>query len=155
MIVSLLKAYYGPAATPENDFRFKWLPHLDGDMSQLPFFETMTRGEVEGYFVFGQNPAAGAPNAGLHRAGLRQLKWLVVADWFETETAVFWKNDPKGPAAERDQDRSLFHARRQHRRQGRQLHEYATAHPVARQSGGSPKAIAGPTSGSSGTWAGG
>ena len=97
MTVSLLKAYYGPAAAAENDFRFKWLPRIDGDYSQLPFFERMSRGEVKGYFVFGQNPAAGAPNAGLHRAGLRQLEWLVVADWFETETATFWKNDPKGP----------------------------------------------------------
>jgi formate dehydrogenase major subunit len=97
MMVSLLKAYYGSAATRENDYRFKWLPHIDGDYSQLPFFREMTEGKVKGYFVFGQNPAAGAPNAGLHRKGLRELEWLVVADWFETETAVFWKNDPKGP----------------------------------------------------------
>lgn len=96
-IVSLLKAYYGDAAQPENDFRFKWLPHLDGDYSQLPFFDRMTRGEIDGYILFGQNPAGGGPNAGLHRAGLRNLKWLVVHDWFETESAVFWKDDPKGP----------------------------------------------------------
>ena len=63
----------------------------------MPFFKRMTEGEVDGYFIFGQNPAAGAPNANMHRAGLRKLKWLVVADWFETETATFWKNDPKGP----------------------------------------------------------
>ena len=31
------------------------------------------------------------------RKGLRELDWLVVADWFETESAVFWKNDPTGP----------------------------------------------------------
>ncbi|MDB5333858.1 MAG: fdnG [Phycisphaerales bacterium] len=96
-IVSLMKAYYGDAAQPENDFRFKWLPRLDGDYSQLPFFDMMTRGEVKGYFVFGQNPAGGGPNAGLHRKGLRELDWLVVADWFETETAAFWKHDPTAP----------------------------------------------------------
>jgi formate dehydrogenase major subunit len=33
----------------------------------------------------------------MQRAGLRALDWLVVADWFETETATFWKNDPTGP----------------------------------------------------------
>jgi len=59
----------------------------------------MARGEVKGYFVLGQNPAGGAPNAALHRKGLRELEWLVVADWFEHETAVFWKDDPKGPKA--------------------------------------------------------
>jgi formate dehydrogenase major subunit len=97
MVVSLMKAFYGDAATNENDYAFKWLPRIDGDYSQMPFFKKMNEGGVRGYFVFGQNPAAGAPNAGLHRAGLRQLDWLVVADWFETETAMFWKNDPKGP----------------------------------------------------------
>jgi formate dehydrogenase major subunit len=30
---------------------------------------------------------------------LRALDWLVVADWFETETATFWKHDPAGPPA--------------------------------------------------------
>ncbi len=98
-IVSLLKAWWGDAATPENDFRFSWLPRLDGDYSQLVYFDRMSRGEVKGYFLFGQNPGGGGPNAGLHRAGLRNLDWLVVADWFEIESAVFWKSDPTGPAA--------------------------------------------------------
>jgi formate dehydrogenase major subunit len=99
-VVSLLKAYWGDAAQADNDYRFHWLPHLDGDYSQLPYFERMTRGEVEGYILFGQNPAGGGPNAKLHRAGLRQLKWLVVHDWFEIESATFWRDDPTGPQAE-------------------------------------------------------
>ena len=96
-IVSLLKAWYGDAATPENDFGFSWLPRVDADYSQLVYFDRMARGEVKGYFLFGQNPGGGGPNAGLHRAGLRNLDWLVVADWFEIESAVFWKSDPNGP----------------------------------------------------------
>ncbi len=96
-IVSLLKAWYGVAATPENDFGFSWLPRVDADYSQLAYFDRMARGEVKGYFLFGQNPGGGGPNAGLHRAGLRNLDWLVVLDWFETESAVFWKSDPTGP----------------------------------------------------------
>ena len=96
-IVSFLKAWYGDAATKENDYAYSWLPRIDGDYSQLPTFDRMARGEMTGYFLFGQNPAGGGPNAGLHRAGLRSLEWLVVADWFETESAVFWKSDPEGP----------------------------------------------------------
>jgi formate dehydrogenase major subunit len=96
-IVSLLKAWYGDAARPDNDFGFGWVPRIDGDYSQLPTFDGMARGQMKGYFLFGQNPAGGGPNAGLHRAGLRSLDWLVVLDWFETESAVFWKNDPQGP----------------------------------------------------------
>jgi formate dehydrogenase major subunit len=96
-IVSLLKAWYGDAATPENEFGFSWLPRIDGDYSALSFFDRMSKGTVKGYFLTGQNPAGGGPNANLHRSGLRKLEWLVVMDWFETESAVFWKNDPNGP----------------------------------------------------------
>jgi formate dehydrogenase major subunit len=96
-VVSLLKAWYGDAATPQNDFGFSWLPRVDDDYSQLAYFDRMAKGGVKGYFLFGQNPGGGGPNAGLHRAGLRNLDWLVVADWFETESAVFWKDDPNGP----------------------------------------------------------
>ncbi|MBP3955030.1 molybdopterin-dependent oxidoreductase [Gemmata sp. G18] len=96
-IVSLLKAWYGSAATPENDFGFGWLPRVDADYSQLAYFDRMAKGEIKGYFLFGQNPGGGGPNAGLHRAGLRNLDWLVVADWFEIESAVFWRSDPTGP----------------------------------------------------------
>ncbi len=67
------------------------------DYSQLAYFDRMAKGEVKGYFLFGQNPGGGGPNAGLHRAGLRNLDWLVVVDWFEIESAVFWKSDPTGP----------------------------------------------------------
>lgn len=96
-IVSLLKAWYGDAANAANDYCYGWLPRIDRDYSQLPEFDRMSRGEVKGYFLFGQNPGGGGPNAGLHRAGLRNLDWLVVLDWFETESAVFWKSDPSGP----------------------------------------------------------
>src|SRR5262245_32045126 len=98
-VVSLLKAWYGDAATAENDFRFSWLPRVDDDYSQLAYFDRMAKGGVKGYFLFGQNPAGGGPNAGLHRAGLRKLDWLVVLDWFEIESAVFWQSDPTGPPA--------------------------------------------------------
>ena len=98
-VVSQLKAWYGDAATAANEYGFGWLPRVDADHSYLPTFDRMSRGELTGYFVFGQNPAGGGLNAGLQRAGLRNLDWLVVADWFETETAVFWKDDPTGPPA--------------------------------------------------------
>ncbi len=95
--VSLLKAWYGDAATKDNDFGYSFLPRIDDDYSQLPYFNRMANGEIKGYFLFGQNPAGGAPNAVLHRAGMRKLDWLVCVDWFETESAVFWKDDPNAP----------------------------------------------------------
>jgi formate dehydrogenase major subunit len=95
-MVSLLKAWYGAAGTKENDWGYGWLPRLDGNYSQLPTFIRMAEGKVKGLFLFGQNPAAGGPNAKLHREGMRQLDWLVVRDWFEIESACYWYKGPEG-----------------------------------------------------------
>ena len=92
-IVSLLKAYYGDAATKANDFGFDWLPRVTGDHSHQGYWNEMADGKVEGLFVMGQNPAVGAPNAKFERRALAKLKWLVVLEMVETETATFWKDD--------------------------------------------------------------
>jgi formate dehydrogenase major subunit len=94
-IVSLLKAYYGAAATSENSFGFDWLPRVTGDHSHFGYWLDMTDGKMEGLFVMGQNPAVGAPNARLERKALAKLKWLVVRDMVETETASFWLDSPE------------------------------------------------------------
>jgi len=96
-MVSLLKAWYGEAATAENDYGFAWVPRIDDNYSQLPTFIRMMEGKVKGLFLFGQNPAGGAPNAKLNRAALRKLDWLVVRDWFEIESACFWYKGPEAP----------------------------------------------------------
>jgi formate dehydrogenase major subunit len=94
-IVSLLKAYYGDAATNENDFGFGWLPRLTGDHSHFGYWLDMADGKLEGLLVMGQNPAVGAPNARLERKALSKLKWLVVRDLVEIETATFWLDSPE------------------------------------------------------------
>ena len=71
-IVTLLKAWYGDAATEENDYGFARLPQITGDHSH---FATMLRtldGGLDGFFVMGQNPAVGSQNAGLQRRALAQ-----------------------------------------------------------------------------------
>jgi formate dehydrogenase major subunit len=94
-IVSLLKAYYGEKATKENNWGFDWLPRVTGDHSHLGYWMEMAKGNLEGLFVMGQNPAVGAPNSGLERKALAKLKWLVVRDMVETETASFWLDSPE------------------------------------------------------------
>ena len=96
-MVSLLKAWYGDAATHENDYGFGWLPRTSGDHSQLCTFTEMSKGKVKGLFLMGQNPAAGAPNARLNRKALTELDWLVVRDFFLLESATFWKEGPDNP----------------------------------------------------------
>ena len=94
-IVSLLKAYYGEAARADNEFGFGWLPRVTGDHSHQGYWLDMADGKMEGLFVIGQNPAVGAPNSGLERKALARLKWLVVRDMVETETAAFWYDSPE------------------------------------------------------------
>ena len=93
--ISLLKAWYGEAATKDNDYRYEWLPKIDEDLSEMSYFVKMHQGHIRGTFLMGQNPAAGGPNARLHRDALRRLDWLVVRDFFETESASFWYADPE------------------------------------------------------------
>jgi formate dehydrogenase major subunit len=93
--VSLLKAWYGDAAQAGNDFGFGWLPRISGDHSHQGYWLDMADGRMDGLFVMGQNPAVGAPNAALERRALAQLKWLVVRDMVEVETATFWKDSPE------------------------------------------------------------
>jgi formate dehydrogenase major subunit len=94
-LVSLLKAYYGDAATRENDFGFNLLPRLTGDHSYFGYWLDMADGKLEGLFVMGQNPAVGSPNGKLERAAMRRLKWMVVREMVETETAAFWDEAPE------------------------------------------------------------
>ncbi|HLH09429.1 MAG TPA: molybdopterin-dependent oxidoreductase [Terriglobales bacterium] len=101
-IVSLLRAYYGDNAKKENDWGFDWLPRVTGDHSQLGYWLQMEDGKMDGLFVIGQNPVVGAPNGRLQRIALSKLKWLVVRDMVETETASFWYDSPEVRRGELD-----------------------------------------------------
>ncbi len=94
-IVSLLKAWYGEAANEENDCGYSWLPKTNGDHSHLVTSYAMLDGKVKGYFLFGQNPAAGSTNSRMQRKALEQLDWMVVRDLYEVESAAFWYKGPE------------------------------------------------------------
>jgi formate dehydrogenase major subunit len=94
-MASLLKAWFGDAATEANDFCFDLLPRITGDHSVYPTVLGMRDGDVEGFFVMGENPAVGNANSKLHRLAMANLKWLVVRDLQMIETATFWKDGPE------------------------------------------------------------
>ncbi len=91
-MVSLLKVYYGDQASRENEFGYQNLPKLSekDNHSWGYIFDKMYAGHMEGLISFGMNPVAGGPNSTKMIAALSKLKWLIVADCFETETAAFW-----------------------------------------------------------------
>ncbi|SMO98541.1 formate dehydrogenase major subunit [Geodermatophilus aquaeductus] len=93
--VSLLKAWWGDAATAENDFCFDHMPKIDGDHSSYRTIKDMIEGKVSGYFLVGENPTVGHPNGRMNRFGLANLDWLVVRDLQMIESATFWKESPE------------------------------------------------------------
>lgn len=94
-MVSLLKSWWGDAATADNDFRFDHLPRLTGDHGHYTTVLGQIDGTVKGYFVVGENPAVGSSSGRLQRLGLANLDWLVVRDLRLVETATFWKDGPE------------------------------------------------------------
>jgi formate dehydrogenase major subunit len=94
-MVSLLKAWWGEAATADNDFCYDYLPRLTGSHSTYETVLAQMAGACKGYFLFGQNPAVGSANARMQRMGLANLDWLVVRDLVMIESATFWQNGPE------------------------------------------------------------
>jgi formate dehydrogenase major subunit len=93
--VSLMKSYYGDNATKENNWCFDYMPRVTGDHSHFGYWLDMQDGKMEGLFIMGQNPAVGASNARLQRTAISKLKWLVVRDMVEVESASWWYNSPE------------------------------------------------------------
>jgi formate dehydrogenase major subunit len=90
--VSLMKAFYGKAATAENQWAYDWLPKLDKLYDVLTVFDQMYQGKMNGYVCQGFNPLASIPHKEKVVAGLSKLKYLVTIDPLVTETSNFWQN---------------------------------------------------------------
>ncbi|OJY46272.1 MAG: formate dehydrogenase [Pseudonocardia sp. 73-21] len=93
--ISLLKSWWGDAATAETGYCFDYLPRLTSGHSNYDTVLKQVEGGSEGYFVVGENPAVGTANAKMNRMGLANLKWLVVRDLQMIESATFWQNSPE------------------------------------------------------------
>ena len=93
--VSLLKAWWGDAATADNDYCFDYLPRLTGNHSTYHTVMEQVDRAGGGYFLVGENPAVGSANAKLQRLGLSNIDWLVVRDFSLIESATWWQNGPE------------------------------------------------------------
>lgn len=94
-LVSLLKAWWGEAARPDNDFAFGYLPRLTGSHSTYDTVLAQLDGTCKGYLLLGENPAVGSANARMQRLGMAKLDWLVVRDLNLIESATWWKDGPE------------------------------------------------------------
>ncbi len=99
-VISQFKAYYGNAAKKENEFGYQLHPKLPQaaaggyeNWSWAFIFDHMYQGRVEGLVDFGMNPVSNGPHSRKVVEALSKLKWLVVAENFNQETASFWRQD--------------------------------------------------------------
>jgi formate dehydrogenase major subunit len=89
---SLMKTYFGDAATKDNDFAYHWIPKRDTAYDILAIFERMFQGQMNGLIVQGFNPLAALPNKKKLGMALSKLKYMVVIDPLRTDTSEFWKD---------------------------------------------------------------
>ena len=92
---NLLKAWWGEAATAENDFAYDYLPRLTGAHGTYQSTMRMLEDGIDGFFLFGQNPAVGSANGRMQRLAMSHLKWMVVRDFSLIESATWWKDGPE------------------------------------------------------------
>lgn len=99
-MVSLLKAWFGENATPENDFGYGMLPKKNANQNYSIYriFETAMEEKMKFLYIMGQNPMVTSPNLTVVHEGLSNLDTLVVADLFMTETAAFWEKPGADPS---------------------------------------------------------
>jgi formate dehydrogenase major subunit len=91
-VVSLMKTWWGDAATAQNNWAYDYLPKLDKLYDMLQVYELMQEGKINGYLAQGFNPLAAAPNKAKLTAAFSKLKFLVIMDPLATETSEFWRN---------------------------------------------------------------
>ncbi len=89
--VSLLKAFYGDAATKQNDFAYNYLPKIDRNYSWTQIWDQMYRGNVKGMFAFGMNGVMIGPDTQKNIDALKKADWLVVGEIYPDETSEFWR----------------------------------------------------------------
>jgi formate dehydrogenase major subunit len=97
-MVSLLKAWYGDAATKRNEFAFHHLPKPAGNTSWISIFDQALQGKMEGLMLSGMTATSIGPDSNQVLHALANLKWLCVMDAFATTSSEFWRAPGTDPA---------------------------------------------------------
>src|SRR5262245_62021854 len=90
-MVSLLKTWYGDAATKDNEFAFDFVPKPASNASWLSIFDQALKGKMEGVMLSGMTATSIGPDSNQVIQALGNLKWLCVMDAFATTSSEFWR----------------------------------------------------------------
>ena len=142
-MVSLLKAWWGEAATAENDFCFDYLPRITGSHSTYETVMAQLDGQVQGLLPDRARTRPSArPTAKMQRLGHGQPRLAGGARLLADRERHLVEGRPgdrdRGDADRGHRHRGVLLARRRAHREGRQLHQHPADAAVAPQGGRSP-----------------
>src|SRR5713101_9252535 len=98
-MVSLLKAWYGDAATKANDFAFDFIPKPGKNSSWMSIYDQALKGQMQGLILSGMTATSIGPDSNRVLDALANLKWLVVMDPLPTTSSEFWRRPGADPAS--------------------------------------------------------
>ncbi len=90
-MVSLLKTWYGDAATRDNEFALDYVPKPAGNASWITIFDQALKGKMQGVLLSGMTATSIGPDTNQVLTALSNLKWLVVMDPLPTTSSEFWR----------------------------------------------------------------
>ena len=97
-MVSLLKTWYGEAATDKNEYAFDFIPKPATNSSWISIYDQALKKKMEGVILSGMTATSIGPDANQVMTALGNLKWLAVMDPLPTTSSEFWRRpgaDPK------------------------------------------------------------
>jgi formate dehydrogenase major subunit len=97
-MVSILKAWYGGAATAANEFAFDYVPKPGSNSSWISIYDQALKGKMEGLILSGMTATSIGPDSNQVLKALANLKWMVVMDAFPTTSSEFWRAPGQDPA---------------------------------------------------------
>src|SRR5215467_1046010 len=97
-MVSLLKAWYGDAATKDNEFAFDYIPKPADNSSWMSIYDHALQGKMEGLILNGMTATSIGPDSNQVLQALAKLKWLVVMDPLPTTSSEFWHGPGMDPS---------------------------------------------------------
>src|SRR2546425_12910016 len=97
-MVSLLKGWYGAAATKDNEFAYHLLPKPTTNASWMSIFDQALKGKMEGLILSGMTATSIGPDTNQVLQALAKMKWLVVMDPLPTTSSEFWRAPTVDPA---------------------------------------------------------
>jgi formate dehydrogenase major subunit len=89
--VSQMKAWFGDAVGPENDFGYHYLAKPADDSTWLSMWDQAFKGRLKGIIALGFNALLAGPDVPRLLEAMKNLEWQVIIDPFMLDSAEFWR----------------------------------------------------------------